>query len=470
MLFSSLSFIMLFLPVSILVYYLVPQKMRNIVLLLESLIFYAWGQPVYVVLLFLSACLNFYCGQDIEEKREEPGKARNSLIFAIVLNVVILLFFKYYGFFMDSVNSLLSDHIPYRELTMPIGISIYTLRAISYEIDLYRNQVHAQRRFVDFALYLSLFPLQLVGPVERYVDMEAQLQRRNISPQRLGSGAMLFICGLAKKVILADALGLLQDQIRSLPIGTFSVLTAWLGAATFAFQFYFELSGMTDMAMGIGRMLGFDFHRSFNYPYISKSMLEFGRRWNITLNTWFREYVYKTLDGAERKAFGPIWSVVLIGALMGLWYGAGWKFLWWGIYGCIFVILERFVWGDCLKMLPNIVQHIYTIVLIFVGWVFFFSPDVGTALDYIGVMFGFSARGLIDSQALYFIGTHWLLILVCILSASARGNTMFQTLVTIPKSSTGKSIAVSVVYVVLFIVSLAFLITGVPEFHLMIQF
>ena len=470
MLFSSISFIFLFFPISILIYYLVPQKMRNIVLLIESMVFYSWGEPVYVVLLILSAFLNYYCGLDIEEKREDPVKARGSLIFAIVINVVLLLFFKYYGFFMDSVNALLSDDIPYRELSMPIGISIYTLRAISYQIDVYRGEARAQRKFVAFGLYLSLFPLMIVGPIERYVDMEKQLARRTLSPQRFGSGAMLFICGLAKKAILADTIGILQEEITNLPIGTFSVLTAWIGVAAFAFRFYFELSGFSDMAIGIGRILGFDLHRNFNYPYISRNIIEFGRRWNVTLHTWFREYVYKTLDGTERGALGPVWSVVLIGALMGLWYGAGWKFLWWGIYGCVFVILERFIWGDRLKMLPNIVQHIYTIVFVFIGWVFFFSPDVGTAFDYIGVMFGFSAIALIDSQSLFFIGPHWLLLLVCILGCSSRGNGALQTLTTAPGSSTGKTIAVSIVYMLLFVASLAFLITGMPEFGLIIQF
>ena len=470
MLFSSISFIFLFFPISMLLYYLVPQRYRNLALLLESLVFYAWGEPVYVVLLLLSAGFNYYCGQDIEEKSEHPGKARNSLLFAIAGNVVLLVLFKYYGFLMESLNLMLPESISYRELTMPIGISIYTLRAISYLIDVYRQQGKAQRRFVDFGMYLSLFPLMLTGPVERYVDLEPQLRNRTLSPQRFGNGMMLFICGLAKKVILADSIGLLQEEITQLPIGTFSVLTAWMGALAFAFRFYFELSGFADMAMGLGRAMGFDFHRNFNYPYIAKNVTEFSRRWNATVGAWFREYVFKTLDGRERESFGPVWSVVLSGVLMGFWYGASFRFFWWGILGCFFVMMEKFLWGNALKRLPSVVQHIYTMVIVLIGWVFFFTPDVATAVDYIGVMFGLSARGLIDSQALYFIGTHWLLLVVCIVGSCTKGLELLHTVQSFPRSTNGKNVMVSVVYVVLFLVSLAFLVAGMPEVGLIIQF
>lgn len=458
MLFSNISFIFIFLPVTVLLYFLVSPKMKNIVLVAASLVLYAWSEPVYVILLLLSEVFNYFCGLDIEEKRGNPVRARRSLIFAIVVNVVILVFFRYSVFIMESINALSPTEIPYRQLGIPVGIALYTMRVISYLVDVYHNEVPAQKKFVNLALYLSLFPQIPAGPVERYADLEKQLEERNTSLQRFGNGAMLFVCGLAKKVILADSLMLLQEEITSLAMGTFSMLTAWIGCAAFAFQIYFVLSGFTDMAVGMGRMFGFDLRRNFNYPYVSCSVTEFWKRWIISVAEWFRTYVYEPLGGARYDIFRQMLNLLIVGVLTGLWYGAQWRFVWWGIYFGMLLILERFVWGKAVERLPKPVQHIYAIVTVFIGWTFFFSPDPGAALDYISVMFGMGASALADTQGLYFILSHWLLLLLCVIGSSAKGAGVIRSIVEVPRSVQGKKAVVCVVYMGIFVISLAFLI------------
>lgn len=470
MLFSNISFIFIFLPVTVLVYLLVSPKGKNTVLLAASLVFYAWGEPVYVILLLLSAGFNYFCGQSIEGRRDHPAKAKKSLAFAVVINLLVLGFFKYYVLLMESVNAVFQTEIPYRELALPVGISFYTLRALSYLIDIYRGEAEARRKFIGFALYLVMFPTMTMGPAERYTELNGQLERRTVSPQRFGNGAMLFVCGLAKKVVLADSLGILQEQITGMQTGTFSVLTAWIGCAAFAFRFYFELSGFTDMAAGLGRMFGFEFHRNFNYPYISRSVTEFWKRWNISVASWFHIYVYEPLGGDRADSLRQIWNLLIIGALTGFWYGAGWQFLWWGIYFGILLAAERFVWGKWMIRLPKAVQHIYAIMVIFIGWALFFSPDLGTALDYIGVMFGVGASGIADTQTLYFLISHWLLSVLCIIGASPSGTAVLHSIIEIPRSVQGKKIAACVVYMMIFVVSLAFLVTCTVENGLIIQF
>lgn len=271
---------------------------------------------------------------------------------------------------MESINAVFMTEIPYRELVLPVGISFYTLRAVSYLTDIYRGEARAQRKFVSFALYLAMFPIMPAGPVERYAGVNDQLEKRMVTPQRFGNGAMLFVCGLAKKVILADSLGILQEQITGMQIGTFSALTAWVGCGAFAFRFYFELSGFADMAAGFGRMFGFEFHRNFNYPYISRNVTEFWKRWNISVAAWFHTYVYEPMGGDRVDDSRQMWNLLLVGALTGFWYGAKWQFLWWGIYCGIVLVAEQFIWGKGLVRLPKLLQHIYAVVLIFIGWTF----------------------------------------------------------------------------------------------------
>ena len=292
MVFSSITFLFLFLPIVLAVYYIVPGKAKNIILLIASILFYAWGEPVYVVLMLLSILLNYFCGQDIEEKSDDPVKARRSVIFAVVVNVLILTFFKYYGFLLDMLGGILPVEIPYRELSLPVGISFYTFQSLSYVLDIYWKKVKPQKNILYFALYISMFPQLIAGPIVRYIDIERQLASRKISAARLGQGAMFFIRGLAKKVILANTAGEIFEQISSMSAGNLSVLMAWLGCISYAFQIYFDFSGYSDMAVGLGKMFGFEFRKNFDYPYISKSITEFWRRWHISLSTWFLSLIH----------------------------------------------------------------------------------------------------------------------------------------------------------------------------------
>lgn len=468
MLFSSITFLFLFLPVTVLIYYLVPQKTRNLVLLIASLFFYAWGEPVYVVLMILSILLNFFCGKDIGKKRADPVRAKRSLIFAVVMNVLILGFFKYYGLLMETLNVLFPYEIPYRELALPIGISFYTFQELSYLIDIYRGNAKPQQRLLPFALYISMFPQLIAGPIVRYVDIEAQLLNRVMSMRKFGQGVMYFIVGFAKKVVLADSIGALYEQITALPIGSFSVSTAWVGCLAFAFQIYFDFSGYSDMAIGLGKMFGFEFRKNFQYPYIAKNIGEFWRRWHISLGTWFREYVYIPLGGNKCPASRHLLNLLIVWALTGLWHGAQWNFLVWGLYYGVILILERYVWGRALGRLPAFVQHIYTFVLVLIGWVFFFSPSLGAAMDYLGVMFGAGASAWIDRQGFYFLLTHWLLFLLCVIGSSLRGMNILRLLTGSYESRRIRQIAACVVYIGMFLVSLAFLVT--ESFHPFLYF
>lgn len=459
MLFSSITFLFMFLPVTVLIYYLVPQKKRNIVLLITSLFFYAWGEPVYVVLMILSILLNFYCGKDIGEKSEDPLRRKRSLIFAVVMNVLILGFFKYYGLLMETLNVLFPYEIPYRELALPIGISFYTFQALSYLIDIYRGNAKPQERLLPFALYISMFPQLIAGPIVRYVDIEAQLQNRVMSMRKFGQGLMYFLVGFAKKTVLANSIGALYTQISEQQIESFSVLTAWVGCLAFAFQIYFDFSGYSDMAIGLGKMFGFEFRKNFQYPYIARTIGEFWRRWHISLGTWFREYVYIPLGGNKCPVSRHVLNILIVWALTGLWHGAQWNFLVWGLYYGILLILEKYVWGNVIGKLPKIVQHIYTIILVLIGWVFFFSPSLDAAMDYLGVMFGMGASGFLDRQGFYFLLTHWLLFLLCIIGSSMRGMNVLRLLTNSYENRRVRQAAVCIVYIGMFLISLAFLVT-----------
>ncbi|MRM88813.1 MBOAT family protein [Faecalicatena contorta] len=459
MLFSSITFLFIFLPVTLALYFIVPHKFRNIIMLIASLIFYAWGEPVYIILMLLSILLNYICGLDIYHKEGDPQKARRSLIFAVVCNLLLLGFFKYYGFVLDSLNAVLPVDIPYRELPLPIGISFYTFQALSYIIDVYRKEVRPQKNILYFAMYISMFPQLIAGPIVRYIDIEEQLKNRTVTMRKFGQGAEYFIIGLAKKVILANSVGQVFDQISGLQMGSFSVLTAWVGCVSFAFQIYFDFSGYSDMAVGLGKMFGFEFRRNFDYPYTSSSITEFWRRWHISLSTWFREYVYIPLGGNRCTQSRQIMNLLVVWMLTGLWHGSAWNFLFWGLYYGLLLVLEKFVWGKALERLPDVVRHIYSIVLVLIGWVFFFSPSLGYAVRYLSAMFGAGASAFIDKQALYFILTHWLLYAVAVLGSSAAGYSLIRRFVGVFDNNRAKKTAAGMVYIGMFLISIAYLVT-----------
>lgn len=459
MLFSSITFLFVFLPLTLLLYYLVPFRMKNYVMLAASLIFYAWGEPVYIILMILSIILNYFCGQDIYEKRDNARAMKRSLIFGVVMNLLILGFFKYYGLLMDTINAILPIDIPYRVLALPIGISFYTFQAMSYLIDVYRKEVKPQENVLYFALYISMFPQLIAGPIVRYIDIEEQLKERSINSTKFGEGAMYFIRGLAKKVVLANTFGSVYEQVAAMQMGSFSTLTAWVGAIAYAFQIYFDFGGYSDMAIGLGKMFGFEFLPNFNYPYIAKSITDFWRRWHISLSTWFREYVYIPLGGNRCTPSRHILNLLIVWMLTGLWHGAQWNFMFWGLYYGVIFILEKYLWGSKIEKLPAAVQHIYAFVLVLFGWVFFFSPTLGYAGQYLKVMFGIGAKGIFDKQGFFMIFTNWLLIVIAILASAPRGYKLLKKITGCWQSEEVRTIVTCAVYIAMFLLCIAFLVT-----------
>lgn len=459
MLFSSITFLFIFLPLTLLLYYLVPFRMKNYVMLAASLIFYAWGEPVYIILMILSIILNYFCGQDIYEKRDNARAMKMSLMFGVVMNLLILGFFKYYGLFMDTINAILPIDIPYRVLALPIGISFYTFQAMSYLIDVYRKEVKPQENVLYFALYISMFPQLIAGPIVRYIDIEEQLKERSINSTKFGEGAMYFIRGLAKKVVLANTFGSVYEQVAAMQMGSFSTLTAWVGAIAYAFQIYFDFGGYSDMAIGLGKMFGFEFLPNFNYPYIAKSITDFWRRWHISLSTWFREYVYIPLGGNRCTPSRHILNLLIVWMLTGLWHGAQWNFMFWGLYYGVILILEKYLWGSKIEKLPAAVQHIYAFVLVLFGWVFFFSPTLGYAGQYLKVMFGIGAKGIFDKQGFFMIFTNWLLIVIAILASAPRGYKLLKKITGCWQSEEVRAIVTCAVYIAMFLLCIAFLVT-----------
>ncbi|HAX51684.1 MBOAT family O-acyltransferase [Muricomes intestini] len=459
MVFSSITFLFIFLPVILVLYYIIPDKFKNVVMLSASLIFYAWGEPLYVIFLILSILFNYVCGLDIGAKQKDLRKAKLSLVFAVTVNICFLGFFKYYGFLMDSLNAVLPVNIPYRELPLPIGISIYILQAISYLVDVYRREAEPQKNILHLGLYISMFPQLTAGPIVRYIHIEEQLKRRTLSTRRFGQGAVYFITGLGKKVILANSAGNVFEHIWGLQAGHVSVLTAWIGCISFGFQIYFELSGYSDMAMGLAKMFGFEFPKNFDYPYTASSISGFWKRWHISLGNWFREYVYIPLGTGHQGRSRQVLNLLIVWMLIGFWYGDSWTFLFWGLYYGILLIMERFWWGRSMKRMPSVVRHIYTMALILIGWVFFFSPSLGAAVKYMGVMFGPGASGFIDKQAFFYVTTHWLLYLTAILGSSTAGYRGIRYIIDSFEDGRAKKAAASVIYIGIFLISIAYLVT-----------
>ena len=339
MVFNSIFFIFCFLPVFMLIYYLVPGKLRNLLLFLGSLIFYAWGEPVYVILMLFSSIFNYYMGTELERLYYDDRKQKINLIFSIIINLAVLVFFKYYGFLLNTIGGIIGIHIPHPELSLPIGLSFYTFRNLSYLFDIYLSKVSAQRNFLTFSVYSTMFPYTSAGPIVRYTDIETQLKQRTINISKFGTGAELFVKGLAKKVLLADNLSVLYSSICGHP--QMSVFTSWLGILAYTMQLYFDFSGYSDMAIGLGKMLGFDFNKNFDYPYISTSVSEFWRRWHISLGSWFRDYIYIPLGGNRVSTLKHIRNILVVWALTGLWHGASWNFIVWGLLNGIIMLASQ---------------------------------------------------------------------------------------------------------------------------------
>ncbi len=386
MIFSSLPFLFFYLVAVLAVYKLSPLKLRNLILLVVSLFFYGWGEPVYIIIMLLSIVVDYVHGMLVERWREDDRKARRAVASSVFFNLAILVFFKYWDFIASNLNVLTGLQLPVLGLPLPIGISFYTFQTMSYTIDVYRQDAPVQKNPIAFGAYVTLFPQLIAGPIVRYKSVADQLEERREDLDKFVSGIRRFTVGAAKKVLLANAIGQLWDQ--SLASEGLTAAGAWLGLAAYAFQIYFDFSGYSDMAIGLGRMFGFEFLENFNYPYISKSVVEFWKRWHISLTTWFREYVYFPLGGNRVPKWKWIRNILIVWTLTGIWHGAGWNFLLWGLYYGAWMLAERLFLGKWLEKLPGAVRHIYTMFIVLIGWALFAVEDMGRLGAYFSSLFG----------------------------------------------------------------------------------
>ncbi|MDD3337969.1 MAG: MBOAT family protein [Lachnospiraceae bacterium] len=452
MIFSSILFLIVFLPAVLLLYFLVPDKVKNIILLVFSLFFYAWGEPVYIVLMLFSISFNFVIGLEMEQRQGNAAMRKKSLILAIVVNLLILGFFKYSGFLVGNVNALLHVNIPFHELALPIGISFYTFQAMSYVIDVYYDRIGVQHSYLKFALYISMFPQLIAGPIVRYIDIEGQLDHRTITWTSFGSGCAVFIKGLSKKVLLANNIGLLYNTIQPTLGAKTSIVTAWLCIISYTFQIYFDFSGYSDMAIGLGRMFGFDFPENFHFPYQAKSITDFWRRWHMSLSGWFREYVYIPLGGNRVHWARHIVNLLVVWSLTGLWHGASWNFLLWGMYYGILLIFEKYVLGSIYYGIPKVLQTMYSIFFVMIGWVLFSSTNLGDISVFLRSLFGFHNNGFFDGTAAYLLKTNLVLLIACIVCSREQMAKWFRRL------QGRKPVAALALHTVLLILCIAFLL------------
>ena len=414
MVFSSLLFLFRFLPAVLLLYYIAPRKIRNLVLLLFSLLFYAWGEPKYVFLMLFSITMDFFMGQMVAKSKARNNRkaAKRFLTISIVVNLSILAFFKYADFIIGTINSVAGLSLPMLSIPLPIGISFFTFQTMSYVIDVYKGATKVQKNWVNYGTYVSMFPQLIAGPIVQYKTIAEQMEHRKENASDFAEGIHRFLLGMGKKVLLANTIGLLCDAVMALEITQVPVLTAWLGAIAYTFQIYFDFSGYSDMAIGLGKMFGFHFLENFNYPYISRSITEFWRRWHISLSSWFKEYVYIPLGGNRRGVLLQARNILVVWMLTGIWHGASWNYVLWGVYYGILLMLEKFLLKPVLKHLPGVLQNVYTMVLVIFGWVLFKCEDLSYCFSYQKAMVGGFHAGWIGRESMYLLRNYGALLVI----------------------------------------------------------
>ena len=452
MIFSSIPFLFFFFPLFILLYFTLPFKYKNHILLLFSLIFYAWGEPIYILLMIFSSIVDFINGKNIEKYKDDNKKKKIFLIISIIINISLLGFFKYADFFIKVINNILNLDIPLLNLGLPIGISFFTFQTMSYSIDVYRGDVKAEKDFLTFMTYVCMFPQLIAGPIVRYETVSSELHKRDINFKKFADGFTRFLRGLFKKVLIANNIGLLFTLITSSEVNELSIMTGILAIASYAFQIYFDFSGYSDMAIGMGNMCGFTFLENFNYPYISKSITEFWRRWHISLSSWFKDYVYIPLGGSRVNILKNIRNILVVWILTGFWHGASWNFIFWGLYYGILLLLEKFVLKKYIDKLPDFVKHIYTIILVFIGWMIFAFDDSKYLFGFIKAL---TSNKFVDSAFLYYFKNYFLILVIATVFSlpvypkvkEKMNNTIFTSLLSIS------------IYVILFIITLSYLVS-----------
>ena len=414
MVFSILTFLFIYFPITLMVMKLSPLKYRNFCLLVLSLLFYSYGEPKYIIIMLVSCIVDYFNGYMVDKYRDNKRIAKRFVIFSIVFNLGLLGFFKYYDFLVSILNSIGINIFSPLNISLPIGISFYTFQTMSYPIDVYRNDAKVQKNLVNFSCYVTMFFQLIAGPIVRYKDIAAQLDHRIENENGFYNGIKRFVCGLAKKVILANNMGLIFEQINSLNNENISLLLAWLGIICFALQIYFDFSGYSDMAIGLASMFGFDLLENFNYPYIASSITDFWRRWHISLSSWFRDYVYIPLGGNRKGLYRQCINIMIVWLLTGLWHGASFNFILWGLYYGLILIFEKVIGLKILKRIPAVFRHIYALALILIGWVIFNFTDFDMMINYFGLMFNNPV--IIDNISLYFIRDNIVLIIISIIA------------------------------------------------------
>ncbi len=466
MVFSSVIFMFMYLPVVLLVYYIAPWKWRNIWLFVVNMLFYGWGEPVYIILMVICITINYINGILIDKYRDDNRKARLILVINVVINIGMLVFFKY----IDLIISTLSM-IPFLSwlepigVTLPIGISFYTFQTMSYPIDVYRGDADVQKNYISFGTFVALFPQLIAGPIVRYKDVADQLGFRASSVDQFASGVRRFAIGLAKKVLIANNIGSLWDVYAATSASELTVLGSWLGIAAFSLQLYFDFSGYSDMAIGLGRMLGFEFLENFNYPYISKSITEFWRRWHMSLGTWFRDYVYIPLGGNRCSRRRQFFNILVVWSLTGIWHGASWTFLLWGLYYALFLMVEKAFLLKRLERAPAVVSHVYTIVIVVVGWVLFQTGSLDRCMVYLAAMFGFGSAGIATTTDFFYLASYAVTFVIAIVASTPAAARLFNNAPQLVRSA-----AAPVLIALVLVLSTAYLVDGTYNPFLYFQF
>lgn len=456
MVFSSIVFLYIFLPIMLLLYFIVPSKFKNAIMILASLVFFAWGEIRYIFIMLVLAVMDFICGKQITKYQDNKKKKILFLMINVVVNLGILFFFKYADFIITNINNLTGLSIPLLNIPLPIGVSFNTFQSLSYVIDVYRGTVKCEKSFYNYLTYTTLFPQIIAGPIVRYETVDEELETKNISLDNFSAGMKRFIIGLGKKVLIANSVGALWNTIETGNYSELSMLFAWIGIISFALQIYFDFSGYSDMAIGLAQIFGMKFDENFNYPYISKSITEFWRRWHITLSSWFRDYVYIPLGGNRRGFAIQIRNILIVWFLTGAWHGASWNFILWGLYFGVILILEKLFLLKLLEKLPKIIGHIYSIIIILVSWAIFAFEDLARVGEYIKAMFINS--NLWNSEALYYLQNYGLLILIGAICSIPLWKKLKEKIDR--KNSKTLEVITTLGYVAIFVLSTASLVTN----------
>lgn len=461
MVFSSLLFMFRFLPAVLILYYIAPRRIRTLILLIFSLFFYAWGEPKYVFLMLCSITVDFCVGRKIAacKERGDGGAGKRWLAVSLVYNISVLAFFKYADFLIGSVNSICGTAIPLLGIPLPIGISFFTFQTMSYTIDVYLGVTEVQKNWIKYATYVSMFPQLIAGPIVQYKTIAQQMEHREENTADFAEGIRRFMIGVGEKVLLANNIGVLWDTVSQMGAGSIPAATAWLGAIAYTFQIYFDFTGYSDMAIGLGKMFGFHFLENFDHPYISKSITEFWRRWHISLSSWFREYVYIPLGGNRRGTAVQIRNIAVVWLLTGIWHGASWNFVIWGVYyGCL-LILEKFVLQRVLDRLPGWLRHVYALFFVILGWMIFAFDSLSKGLAYIRAMFGGYGSGLFDSTTIYLLYNYAVLLLILIFASTELPKKAAKALMTrVHADSWGLTLVRCLCYAAIFLLSVAYLV------------